>query len=113
MLTCYMLIHCLELTISSKITDKMADFMDTIHRTVFIKATFQTLRIGTSSTDWAQLSRLFTRGRNQSSFSETLFHIKQGPRIMSKKAIIILIFHHHELLDLKKTDKLDLPHLSQ
>jgi hypothetical protein len=60
--------------------------------------------IETSSIDWAQLSKLFAWGRSRVQSPKRCFkEIKSGRWIISKRSIIVLIYHGHALLDLKSS----------
>jgi hypothetical protein len=52
---------------------------------------------GTSSIDWAQLSRLHLKTETESSLRNAVFTIKTGQWIMSRNTVIVLINHRHRL----------------
>jgi hypothetical protein len=64
--------------------------------------------IGTSSIDWAQLSRFYLKTETESSLrnvvfckiNRTVFLDKTRCRIISRNIIFVLTFHRHKPLDL-------------
>jgi hypothetical protein len=65
-------------------------------------------QIGTSSIDWDQLSRFYLKMETESSLrnvvfwniNRTVFLIKTAWLIKFRNIIIVLMYHHHKLLDL-------------
>jgi hypothetical protein len=56
-------------------------------------------RCGTSSIDWAQLSRLLPKdGDRIQSPKRCVLNKKTGQWIMSRHSVVVLIYHRHKLL---------------